>query len=139
MSISGRQVQHYVILDAKATTGVGVSIPVMDYRNAVVKIWTSGSANLTVKAQGAVTSPTTEFTAPDFSASQTIADNWDYVQMIDLNDGTPINGDTGFVVTGTDDFRLFEVNINGLDYLTFNVTARSAGAVTVVVQLSNNV
>lgn len=38
MSISGRQVQHYVILDAKATTGVGVSIPVMDYRNAVVKI-----------------------------------------------------------------------------------------------------
>ena len=59
--------------------------------------------------------------------------------MIDLNDGTPINGDTGFVVTGTDDFRLFEVNINGLDFLNFNVTARSAGAVTVVVQLSNNV
>jgi len=46
--------------------------------------------------------------------------------MVDLQDGSAINGDTGFVATGTDDFRIFEVNINTLNYITLNVTARSA-------------
>ncbi len=65
-------------------------------------------------------------TPPDFAAAQTVTNNWDYIQMIDLNSGSSVVGDTGMVCTGTDDFRLFEVNINSLDYINFNVTARSA-------------
>lgn len=109
-----------------------------DFRNAVVKIGTASNANLTVKAQGAVANPTTEYTAPDFASAQSVANHWDYIQMIDLEDGAPIDGDTGFVVTGTDDFRNFELNVNSLDYINFNVTARSAGSVTVVIVLSDN-
>lgn len=138
MSFSGRQVVHYNILNAKAATGVGSTIPVRDFRNCVVRIGTASSANLTVKAQGAVALPATNYTAPDFAAAQTVANLWDYIQMIDLQNGNPINGDDGFVVTGTDDFRQFEININGLDFINFVVTARSAGSVTVDVQLTSN-
>lgn len=138
MSFSGRQVVHYNILDAKAATGVGNTIAVRDFRNCVVRIGTASSANLTVKAQGAVALPSTNYTAPNFAAAQTVANLWDYIQMIDLQNGNPINGDDGFVVTGTDDFRQFEININGLDFINFSVTARSAGSVTVDVQLTSN-
>jgi hypothetical protein len=31
---------------------------------------------------------------PDFAAAQTVANNWDYVQAVDLNSGTAISGDT---------------------------------------------
>lgn len=139
MSISGRQVVHYKILDAKSTTGIGNVIDVRDFRNAIVKIGTSGSANCTVKAQGCITDPATDFIAPDFSASQSVTNHWDYIQMIDLQDGSPVNGDTGFVAVGVDDFRQFEININGLDYISFRITAISAGAVTVSIQLTNNI
>ena len=60
------------------------------------------------------------------------------MQMVDLEDGAPVDGDTGFVVTGTDDFRQFEININSLDYINFSVTARSAGSVTVEVVVTDN-
>jgi len=133
-----RSVQRYLILNAAATTGVGQTIDVRDFRNCVVKIGTATSANLTVKAQGAVASFTTDTTPPDFSAAQTVANNWDFIQMIDLQDGSSINGDVGFVVTGTDDFRLFEINVNSLDYINFRVTARSAGSVTVSCVLADN-
>lgn len=58
--------------------------------------------------------------------------------MVDLEDGSAIDGDTGFVVAGTDDFRQFEININSLDYLAFTVTARSAGSVTIEVVVTDN-
>ncbi len=139
MSISGRQVLHYTVLDAKAATGVGVTIPVRDFRNCVIAIGTASSANLTVKCKGAVALANSDYTAPDFSAAQTVANNWSYVQMVDLNDGTPVTGSTGFVAAGTDAFKLYEVNVNGLDFITLDVTARSAGSVTATAQLSTNV
>ena len=138
MSLSWRVVAHYTIMSAKGTTGIGNTINVRDFRNAVVKIGTASNANCTIKAVWAVADPITGFTAPDFAASQSVANNWDYVQMVDLNSGTAIAGDTGMVCTWTDDFRLFEVNINGLDFLIFNITAVSAGTVTIVVQCSSN-
>lgn len=133
-----RSVQHYKILDAKATTGIGNTVDVRDFRNCIVKIGTASSANLTVKAQGAVASAATPNTPPTFSSAQSVSNHWDYVQMVDLEDGSAVDGDTGFVVTGTDDFRQFEMNINSLDYINFNVTARSAGSVTVEIVVTDN-
>lgn len=136
--MSTRLIHRYNVMDAKATTGVGTTIDVRDFRNCVVRIGTASSANLTVKAQGAVATLSAENTPPTFSSAQSVSNHWDYVQMIDLQDGSPVNGDTGFVVTGTDDFRLFEININSLDYINFNITARSAGSVTIDVILTDN-
>ena len=41
-------------------------------------------------------------------------------------------------VAGADDYRIVEANINGLQYLSARVTARSAGEVTVVCRLFND-
>lgn len=136
--MSFRSVRHYKIFDAQATTGTSNTIDVRDFRNAVVKIGTASSANLTVKCQWAVASSATDTTPPTFSSAQSVANHWDYVQMVDLEDGSAIDGDTGFVVAGTDDFRQFEININSLDYLAFTVTARSAGSVTIEVVVTDN-
>lgn len=121
------------ILNAKAATGVGNYIDVADWRHLVIQLATANSANLTVKCQGSI-----EDTSPDFSAAQSATNMWDYIEMIDMQSGSAIDGDTGISPAGTDDFRLFEVNTNGLKWLSFRVTARSAGSVTVKVKPFNN-
>lgn len=129
-----RQVQKdIVIFNAQTGNGIGEDILVSSFRNAVVSIATSGSANLTIKCQGAIGSA-----LPDFSAAQSVSNMWDYVQMVDLEDGNPIEGDTGLVFTGTDDHRLFEININSIDWLNFRVSGYSAGNVTVKLTLTDN-
>lgn len=128
--------QHYqdvIIMDAKATTGVGNYIYVGDYRNLIVSIATASSANLTVKCAGAIAAD-----CPDMASAQSVSNMYDFIQMIDLQNGDATDGDTGFVVTGTDDFRLFEINTNGFQWLTFRVTARSAGSVTIKMMETDN-
>ena len=93
---------------------------------------------MTVKCQWAVASSATDYTWPDFTAAQSVTNHWDYVMMADLQDWSSVTWDTGFVVAWTDDFKNYEVNINWLDFLNFTVTARSAGTVTIVAQLSTN-
>tara|TARA_R110000868_G_scaffold410411_1_gene698378 strand:- start:88 stop:372 length:285 start_codon:yes stop_codon:yes gene_type:complete len=94
--MSNRSVVHYRILNAKAATGSDTTygIDVRDFRNCVVSIGTASSANLTCKAQGAIALASASNTPPDFTAAQTVANNWDYIQMVDLNDGSPVSGDT---------------------------------------------
>jgi len=113
------------IFSAKAATGTGATINVEQYRHVVLEMATATSANLTIKFQGSISD-----TAPDFSAAQTAANMWDYVEVKDLQDGSAIDGDTGIAPAGTDDFRLLEMNINGLKWVCATVTARSAGSVT---------
>jgi len=117
---------QFTILDAKAATGIGSTLNVEDYKHIILAIGTATSANLTVKIQGSISDE-----APTFSSAQSVANHWDYVQCKDLEDQASIDGDTGFSVTGTDDFRLIEVNTNGLKWINAVVTVRSAGSVTV--------
>lgn len=131
--MSSRDYKEYTILDAAAATGVGKTIYVGDFRHAVITVNTASSANLTVKFQGAISEA-----APDFTAAQSPSNAWDYVEVKDLEDGSAIDGDTGIAPAGTDDQRLFEVNINALQWFTANVTARSAGSVTVKVRVFEN-
>lgn len=130
-----RDYKEYTILDAKAADGIGKNIDVKDFRHAVITIATDGggTAALVCKIQGAIGS-----TAPDFAAAQTVTNMWDYIQIKDLEDQGSIDGDTGFVVATADDYRIYEVNINGLNWLNARVSGRSAGSVTVKVQLFND-
>ena len=121
------------ILDAKAATGIGTPMEVSDFMHLVLSLATASSANLTVKFQGSI-----QEDMPDFSAAQTAANMWDYIQVKDLEDGSSIDGDTGIAPAGTDDFRLFELNVNGLKWINAVVTARSAGSVTISCKPFNN-
>ena len=138
MSVPWRLVVRQNVMSAKATTGVWNTIKVSDFRHIIVSIATASSANLTVKAQWAIGTMTNE-SAPTFSSAQSATNMWDYVKMVDLNSGSTIAWDTWFSVTWTDDFKLYEINVNALDYINFEVTARSAGNVTIDVLCANNV
>ena len=55
--------------------------------------------------------------------------------MIDLQSGADIDGDTGIAKAGAGDHRLCNVNTDGLKWVNFYITARSAGAATARVKL----
>lgn len=122
-----------VILDAAAAASTGSVVSVADYRNVNLQIGTASSANLTVKIQGSFSD-----NMPTFSSAATVSNHWDYIACYDLNTGLLVAGDTGFVVTGTDDFVNYKVNTYGLKWLCATVTARSAGSVTVKADLYDN-
>lgn len=120
------------ILSAKAATGIGNVISVADYKNLYVTMATASSANLTVKCQGSFS-----LTKPDFTATASPSNSWDYVAMIYMMNDQVFIGTDGIAFTGTDACYLFKIN-SDLQWLTFNVTARSAGSVTVDLLAINN-
>lgn len=126
--MSHRNYQNFDILSAAGATGAGATIRVDDYRNIMLSFATDGGSDaaLTVKVQGSI-----QTDAPNFGAAQSATNHWDYIEIIDVEDGSLIDGDTGVSVATADDYRLFEVNTNGLKWLTVNVTARTQGEVTV--------
>jgi hypothetical protein len=125
------------LLAARASTGADVATgsPVNDYRHLKVSFATDGggTAALTVKFRGSISE-----TAPDFTAAQSVTNMWDNIEVIDLQNGSAIDGDTGVAVASADDYRLFAVNTDGLKHFAAVVTARTAGSVTVkLLGLSN--
>lgn len=130
-----RQYKEYTILNAVGAAASGISILVEDFRNAIFSYATDGGSDAasTIKFQGSISDD-----APTFSSAASVTNMWDYIQVIDLENGSPIDGDTGIAVATADDYRLVEANINGLRWINVTVTARTAGEVTVKVKLYNN-
>lgn len=120
-----RDFKPYTVLSAKAATGIGQLINVKDFRHILVSIATSDSANLTVKCVGSI-----EETCPDFTAAQAVGNMYDFLELVDYQNGSKIAGDTGIAFAGTDDYRLFEINTNGMEWMTLRVTAYAAGKIT---------
>ncbi len=106
-----------------------------DYRNAVITFDTDGGgdAAFTLKIAGSVA-----VDAPNFGAAKGPSNQYDWLDVIDLEDGASVDGDTGFVVASADDNRHFEVNINGMEYITVVPTAGTAGEITVTIRLFDN-
>lgn len=118
---------------------VGRNIAVEDFRHMVLSFHGASSANMTVKFQGSIGKSIADpDAAPDFSASQSPTNKWDYVEIVDLEDGTLIDGDTGIPQTGTNDNRTLEINVNGLKWINAVVTAWAAGNTTITYRLFNN-
>jgi hypothetical protein len=145
-----------IVLNAAAATGVGITLDVAAYKTIVLEFHTTGSANFTAKVQGSVgvppganfetqrssgmsATPATQMirTAPLWANSQSPTNPWTYLQLVDLADQSTINGATGLVAAGTDVNRQFEVNTNGQNFITVNITNYAAGAITVLAQTYN--
>ena len=118
------------ILSAKAATGAGNNIDVEGFRMATIIIASAGTATLTVKLTG-----TTLETAPDFTASRTVAVRYEYLAGTDVQSGSAVAGDTGIAFAGADDVRMLQVDVRGLKWITAVVTAYTAGNVSVFCKL----
>lgn len=114
---------------------IGNSIFVADFRNAILTFNTDGGSDaaLTVKFQGSISED-----APDFSAVRSASNQWDYVDVVDLEDQSSIDGDTGIAVSGADDHRQVEMNINALRWINAIISGWTVGEVTVKVMLTDN-
>jgi len=106
-----------------------------DFQHAVLAFDTDGGgdAAMTVKCVGSI-----QKTPPDFAAPQGPDNQYEFIDMIDLQDGASVDGDTGFVVAAADDNRMFEVNVNGLMWISVIATAGTAGEITVNARLFND-
>ena len=121
------------ILAAAAATGSGASIPVGDFRHKNIAMSVVGQDNgadvIIVKCKGS-----DSIIAPDFDAAQSATNSWDTVTMIDLQDSSAFDGDTGITFTNSNTTRHFSVNADGLRWITLDVTtytdANTSGSIT---------
>jgi len=139
-----------IVLNAVGATGAGTTIDVGAFKTIVLELHTTGSANFTAKVQGssgippganfetqaplntsAVSATTMMLRPPVWASAASPTNPWTYLQSINLADQTVYNGAVGIAATGTDINLQVEVNTNGQRYITVNVTAWSAGAITV--------
>lgn len=130
-----RDYKEYDLLTAKGANGVGNIIDVSDFRNAVISVATDGGADaaLTVKFAGAISDD-----SPTFTSAQSVTNMFDYIQVIDLEDGSSVDGDVGFSVATADDYKQYEVNINALKWFAAVVSGRTEGEVTVKMKVFTN-
>lgn len=112
---------------------IGRSILVEDFRHAIISFDTANSASVVTKFQGSI-----QDSAPDFSAAQSITNRWDYIQIKDLEDASAVDGDTGITLSGSDDHRAFELNVNHLKWVNVILSTWVAGDVTVKIKLSSD-
>lgn len=128
------------IMNAKAANGVGNAINVQDFKNIQLSIATSGNANVTIKIQGSmIVDSGFPDTAPDFSVAKSVTNRWDYVAVFDyLDPTTVVAGGTGFVTGGTDIVKNILVNVDGLTWLSCEISNYVAGQVTIDAISFNN-
>lgn len=114
---------------------VGNSIFVEDFKIVEFFLATDGGADcdLTVKFQGSM-----QEDAPDFSAAQSVTNQWEYIQVIDLENSAGIDGDTGIATGAADDYRQLEANVNGLRWINVIISNYVAGEITVKCKLYDN-
>lgn len=122
-------------LDNFSLVKIGYSEPIniQSYEFVSIVMTTADSANLTLKVQGGFGD--TAYT-PEDAAS--VSNTWDYIDIIDYEDGASVDGGTGVAWNGTDAVRQFSLNVDGIDWISFYISARSAGDVTVRVYGYNN-
>lgn len=121
------------IFESAVADGVGTSIDVSAYERIFLQVGSANDgagdpANLTVKFVGSMSD-----SAPDFSASRTVTNNFEYIDAIDLEDGASVDGDTGLAFGAANDIRNFEINLGGLHWINAVISSYVAGKLTVKV------
>lgn len=130
------------------SSGVMVVAPrildVRDFRNVILSVETSGSANFTFKIAGSLGKPVVlpsdkqSEDTPNFGATQSASNPYQFVQLINLDTAAVVNGATGVTSAGTDIHTQYEINVNALKYMTLVFTAWSAGTLTVKALSTDN-
>jgi hypothetical protein len=130
------------------SSGVMVLAPkilfVPDFANIILSFVTSGSFNGTIKLAGSLGKPVVlpsdkqSEDTPNFGATQSASNPYQYVQLINLDTAAGVNGATGITSAGTDLNTQYEVNINAIKYFCPILTAWSAGTITMKALLTDN-
>jgi hypothetical protein len=104
-----------------------------DYEHLQLAIDADAAASLTIKVVGSL-----QDNPPDFGKPQSSANQWDYVQIINLSDSVEVDGATGIPLAAATLHAQYEVNVNGLRWFTVIYTAWTSGSVVAKAQLFNS-
>ncbi len=122
--------QRTVISAAATTTGSSVGVKDFQFVN-----WTLA----TQSASGTVTfACSMADSAPDFSVVKSVTNTWDVVDVIDLEDGASIDGDTGIVLANSTDVRQLQIRDANFRWCTAVLSPWTAGTTTVLALPANN-
>lgn len=113
-------------------TNIDNYLNVKSFKHTVLDCDFSDTAAMTLTIRGSISD-----TAPNFNAAATNSNRWDTIQVIDLQDGSAINGDTGIVVAAND-HRIIELNTNGVNFICPVITAYTSGKANVRYSAYNN-
>lgn len=106
----------------------GHALLVRGFRHLVFDFIGTDTAVYTLNIQGSNSED-----KPNFENAASLTNRWDYVQVIDLENATTIDGDVGIAVIANEKGRQFEVNTNGITWLCANITAWTTGKTAMIV------
>jgi hypothetical protein len=78
-----------------------------------------------------------DFSSTGFATSSTYLNRWDYIESVDTQDGSSIDGDTGFTFSSSSDVRQFELNVNDFRYISAVATSYTGGTAYVYCKQTN--
>jgi len=115
------------------TTTVNNKPYIAGYKTQVCSLDTINASG-TIKFRGSIMD-----TAPDFNAAQSSTNQWENLEIIDLQNGLSIDGDSGIVLANTTDNRLFEINTNLLQWMSVTSTGALSGSTYVQCKSGSNI
>lgn len=110
----------------------GKQVLVNDFKSVRVSLHSSNSASFTLNFK------ISDQDDVDFNAAASPTNRWEYADLRALDSGNTSfggtqDGTTGVVLTGTDINQSFEVNTNGMKWLSVTPSSYSAGNINVAV------
>lgn len=123
----------FTLINGESTTSTVGSpwVPITQFKNIVCEVGTRKTGNTgptsTVQFIGTISSP--EDGTPSSTQAQSGTNQWDYIDVIDLEDNSSIDGDTGIVFASSTDSRLVQLNTSLLGQFKVAITAFTTGSV----------
>ena len=121
-----KRLESIKLLDWATSTAESVAYPISDYESMMLTLATDNNWECTIKV---VWSFQTE--KPDFSQSADVDNQWSYISIRDLEDGTNIDGTTGITLSWTDVVASYLVNTPWLRWIGVVISSYTAWDITV--------
>ena len=131
-----REAKYFDILTAANSVWVWEPIFVQDYEDIIFQFATDGGldADLNVKFQGSL-----QNRVPDFSAPASVDNMWAYIEVVDWSNNNPESWLVWITCAGEDKYLQLWANVQGLQWINAEVTARVEWEVTVRARLYGQV
>lgn len=113
--------EYKVLYNTTAADGVGDAMYVKGRRHLILELGASGISgeSCVVKIQAS-----SQEDRPTFSSAASPTNSWAYIQVIDLEDGSAIDGTTGITVNA-DGLNRYEIQSNGATWVDIIISATS--------------
>ena len=128
--------QIYKISATSANWLVGwITLLSQGFRSAGFQFYTPVGSSFVIKFVCSM-----QETKPDFTAASSATNMWSYIQEVNLNDWSAVTGATWITVNGETSYA-WELNANnsGIIWVGAILSSYSAGSITWVYALSNNI